>query len=322
MNRKSREGRVLLCCLSLLACAGCATVTGYPDAPKNIVYAGGMGEDLSKAEADALARYHGDTDVKRVGMTPAQYRNSFIYSEMGAIDDSFSSFVKKVRTQRSAFNIASSGTVLTLNGLAATTGGAGTKAALAAASAGILGQKGAVDQELFNAQTLVVLIVRMKAARLAALVPITAGMKQSVAAYPLEAAIVQLHAYRDAGNLLSTLDEISNDAGEKATAAREEVSSVTRDANFRDSRGEAASIETRISKLSDAETLQLVFIMQTHLAARPQAMQEDLKQVNPSASRFHDPTAARSFLYYWLENYGESADEFKQWTDALGTVGG
>ena len=305
----------------LLLASGCATVSGYPDEPKKVNYAGGPAKDLSSAEIDAVRRIHG-TSADRFEMSVTEYRNSFINSELGAIDGSFSSFLQKLRTQRATFNIVTSGVLLSLNGLAATTGTAGTKAALAAASAGILGQKGAVDQEVFHAETLAALIARMKAARLTALVPIKAGLSRDGQIYSLEEALVQLHAYRDAGNLLSTLDEISTDAGAATTTARGQIATVTRDTIYRDSRQQITTLQGRVSKLSDKAALQLVFLMQIHLAERPKDFREDLTAENPSQSRFRDSSVARSFLLYWLEQEGGSAAEINEWTNALMSVGG
>jgi hypothetical protein len=306
---------------ALLLCSSCATLSGFPDDPKSVNYAGGPSKSIGEAEIEAMRRIHG-SNQDRMNMTVLDYRNSFVNSELVAIDDAFTQFLQKVRTQRASFSIITAGAVLSLNGLAATTGTAATKAALAAASAGILGQKGAVDQELFNAETLAVLISRMKAARLAALVPIKAGLTQDEKAYPIEAAFVQLHAYRDAGNLLSTLDEIATDSGVAASAAKTQIAMVTRDAVYRDSRAQIAIIEGRVSKLSDAAAIQLVFLMQRHLAERPQDFQDDLRDENPSQSRFRDATVARAFLQYWLEQEGGSSSEIKEWNDALMAVGG
>ena len=162
----------------------------------------------------------------------------------------------------------------------------------------------------------------MKSARLVALVPIKTGLTHDEQTYSLEEALEQIHAYRDAGNLLSTLDEISIDAGVTASAAKAQIATVTRDAVYRDSRPQVAAIEDRVSKLSNPATLQLVFLMETHLAERPQALQVPLRASNVSQSRFAVAAAARAFLFHWLEDEGGSATEIKQWSDALTTVGG
>jgi hypothetical protein len=311
--------RGILIMLALLT-GGCSTLNGYPDRPAKISVPGGSSKTPEAAEEEALANYHSSDTSKRWGLTKGEYRDAFVRRAIAADDDSFSDFSRKLRSQRAVLNIGSDAAVIAINGVAAVTGGAETKAALAVGSAAILGVRSSIDKEIFDQQALGALVARMKAARLAALVPISAGMAKSDKDYPLEQALIDLRAYADAGSLLSAIDAINSDAGLVAAQATEQIKEITRDTTYRDSRIEVDGLRNRLKALTDDQSLKLLFVMQRYASERSKEFQDDLQQQNPSNSRFRNPKAAHAFLLYWLEQESGKPGELKQWFDSIDLI--
>ena len=75
---------------------------------------------------------------------------------------------------------------LVLSGLGATTGGAATKAALAAASAGVIGAQGVISKDLYYQRTVPALLAQMEANRARATLVILQGIQKSESDYPHE----------------------------------------------------------------------------------------------------------------------------------------
>lgn len=308
--------RLILLIVMLAFLAGGCTSSGNAlmDRPATLKYKGASATPAEE-ELASIRAYHG-TDADRDGMSRQEYRDSIIYRQIAADDDNFGQFVRNLRSEQAGANIATNLAVLTLNGIAAVTGGAQTKATLAVISGGLIGAKGSVDKELFNLEALSAIVSRMKAARLTALVPIKAGLAQSVGDYSLEHALLDLRAYANAGTLSATLTAISNDAGEEAQEATDQIRSFTYDAAHREAQPQRVAIRERIDRLTNPQAVLLVGLMQQHLGERPADRQEAISSMDPASARFRDGQVARDLLVYWLLKEG-SPDEMQEWADAL-----
>ena len=109
--------------------------------------------------------------------------------------------------------------VLTLAGLGATTGDAATKAALAAASAGVVGAQGAISKDLYYQRTLTALLAQMEANRDKVKLNILNGLSQTDAQYSLYHADLDLDALQRASGLPDAIGGITEQAAaQKATA--------------------------------------------------------------------------------------------------------
>ena len=110
-------------------------------------------------------------------------------------------------------NIGADWAVLGLNAVASVVGGAGTKAALAATSGGIVGAKGSVDKNLFYEKTMSVLLAEMRASRRAVMVRIRKGLTLSTRDYALTAALADISEYFSSGSIPGATAAVSANTG-------------------------------------------------------------------------------------------------------------
>ncbi len=140
-------------------------------------------------------------------------RNEIILARVHAYDIVFADFEKRLYGDGNGVTLGGDLVALVLTGLTATVGSAGTKAALGAAATGVIGAKSAIDKDLYYQKTVPALLAQMEADRLKALAPITTGMKQSDADYPLLEAYIDLDAYNNAGSIPAAINAVNKDAG-------------------------------------------------------------------------------------------------------------
>jgi hypothetical protein len=310
---------ILLILLPAFLVGGCASgANALMDRPATLKYRDPPTRSAAETELAAIQAYHGDAS-QRQGMSQREYRDSIIYRQLAADDDDFGQFVRNLRSDKAKGNIATDIAVLALNGISAVTGGAQTKATLAVISGGLIGAKGSIDKELFNLEALSAIVSRMKAARLKALVPIKTGLNQDTTDYSLEQALFDLRGYANAGTLSGALSAITNDAGEEAEDAAEDIRTLTRTADFRDAQPQKDTLRPRVKALSNDQTLALAFVMQSHLAERSDSLQRLVNSVSLQERRLQTPASARHFLLFWLQNE-EGAGQLQQWADALDDV--
>jgi len=201
-------------CLSLLS--GCAAMSGYPTDPQN------SGTLKDSGVLDALRTKYFDTEIDncyRAGNCPTlnltgkqAIRDDVVLNRMRVYDMEFSLFTRDLSSTNNSISIGTDLTALALNGLGATTGNAATKAALAAASGGVIAANGAVDKDLFYQKTIPALISEMQADRLAAETTILQALKNSDADYPLQRAELDLDTLNDAGSLNSAIANITQNS--------------------------------------------------------------------------------------------------------------
>jgi hypothetical protein len=143
---------------------------------------------------------------------------------MNAYESSYSDFKRRLNGDANTLNLAVDLSVLGLAGVAATTGSIATATALAAASAGIIGAKGAINTDLYFQRTLPAMLAQMDASRARAKVPIVTGLRRSNAAYPLAVALIDLDALRDAGGIPTAIAGLTQQAEAGKAAAELELS--------------------------------------------------------------------------------------------------
>jgi hypothetical protein len=207
------RGRIAVYVLATLLLHGCASFTGYPDDPVP-----------PKSDLPALVGYFDPQRIVEYNsafdpQTRRRLRDAIVWGRIASYDIMFRQFRRKLTAEANGTNIGSDLTILILNGVGATTGTAATKAALAAASAGIVGAKGTISKTLFYEKTLPGLFSQMDASRTKILARILQGLSNDDSAYPLPLALIDLSAYADAGSIPGAIAGVTEQAAlEKAKA--------------------------------------------------------------------------------------------------------
>lgn len=199
----------------LVACA--ASIEGYPDRSLDV-------EQELKAlaplyDTNKISEYNKETDTqKKRGL-----RNDYVYARMSAIDLQFGKFEQAIFREGVGSGILTDWIELALGGAGAVFSG-GTSQALSAASAGVVGAKGAFDKQAYFSNTITTLLAAMVANRKTVEVKIRQRLAQSVADYPLAAALSDLEEYYVAGTIPGALTGIAEESGAKAKKAEEILS--------------------------------------------------------------------------------------------------
>src|ERR1700733_8763214 len=131
---RSLKQIALLMCACVPLIAGCASIQGYPADP-----------EATNSTLKSLSPYFdGTQETKYDGLglntdARTQKRNEIVSGLMRAYDIEFSKFERQLYGSSNTISVGSDLLGLALGGLAATVGRAATKAALGAASTGVLG---------------------------------------------------------------------------------------------------------------------------------------------------------------------------------------
>ncbi len=205
--------------IGILLLCGCASFRG---APEPTTAADAVDPAVCPSNADVLAFYRAD-DVARGGLTPVQFRDFKISACIAAIDSKYVAFLKELRRQRIGAALGGDLAVLTLNGIAAVAS-EGTSNALAAASAGVVGSKAAVDKDLYFDQTLPALESTMAANRADVLARIRT--QQSTDKYTLAEARSDVLAYQEAGNIDSAIKGLNASAAKTEAKATDNLTRI------------------------------------------------------------------------------------------------
>jgi hypothetical protein len=201
----------------ILGSAGCASFDGFQRHP-----------EASSAPIDSRrALYYGlnadDDYYKAVAAARQPIRDKLVYGKMQVLEDDFQDFEQSLNSAGNYISVGGDLTALALSAAAAVTGTAATKSALAAASGGIVGAQGAINKDIYYQKTLPALIAQMQANRAKVVLKITQNLKQSDTAYPLSAAELDLQALREAGGLLSAVNDISQQATTQKNSSNAEI---------------------------------------------------------------------------------------------------
>jgi len=311
---KKLEPRQLLLSICMLFLGGCASIDGFPDPVIK------PSDDLAQAQQyfspGVLAEY-----VKQSGEAARRaYRDQIVYGRLHAYDIQYQVFLRALSRESGGTGMAGDLASLALNGLGATVGDAATKAALSAASAGVIGAQGAVSKDLFYQKTLPAVVAQMEAQRTQVRAIVEKGLSTADADYSLPQAIVDLDLYQIAGSLPGALNGIVQDAGTKTATAEADIR-LSRDKTFATSLPEAVAIGNQIAALTDTQALALAKAMDPFLKTRPQGVQDFVNGIDPTGKRLKDGATAKTVLRQWsILDQRDSASQ-KQWTDAIATAG-
>ena len=211
--------RVVFITVGLAALTSCAVVDGYEKPP----------EAASVVEARRTTYYgaHADDTYYAASSTDRQtIRDELVYGKMQVLEDDFLSFERALNSAGNYVSLGSDLTVLVLNGIGATAGGAATKSALAAASAGVVGAQGVVNKDLYYQKTLAALISQMQANREKARLIIIQNLRQANSAYPLNSAEIDLKKLQEAGSLLNAVNNISQQATTQKNGSDAQIQAI------------------------------------------------------------------------------------------------
>jgi hypothetical protein len=147
-------------------------------------------------------------------------------ARLRATDLNYYGFLRVLFAQHNVTSLGADLTILGLNAAGAVVAGSAAKAALAAASAGIVGAKTEIDTDLFYQKTLPALVVQMDAQRKSVLVNILRGLSQSPENYDLQQGLSDVDSYYVAGTIPGAISGIITDAGGKSQKADAEIDSL------------------------------------------------------------------------------------------------
>jgi hypothetical protein len=217
-----RRGRRAVCALmALMVLGGCTTIR-RGGAPEPSFDANEDLQQLAKefAPAGNITAFYdkgkdatGQVDPSKAATK--EDRDKIITGRLTLMNIRYIQFIRELTSDQQLLNTATDMLVLGLNIAGTAVGGAGAKTLMAAIAAGVTGSKQIVDKNYFYEKTIPALVAQMNAERKTALIPIIAGVQQSLSDYPLAQAITDLHNYYHAGTLIGAINAIQADAGAK-----------------------------------------------------------------------------------------------------------
>jgi hypothetical protein len=212
----------MLAASSLLA--ACQAIEGYPKAYQDA-------DEVIKADGPYLLAGVRDianaaSDQGRAGLSQQQYRDSVVYRRIEVINIHYYDFEAILSSAYDGLNTGADLAALVLNGFGATTGSAATKAALAAASSGVLGAKTTINTDIFYQKTLPALIAQMRAQRQKIYAQIRTGLTKSYADYSIDQALDDVNSFYIAGTLPGAIMELTVQAGATLDAANKAIDAL------------------------------------------------------------------------------------------------
>ncbi len=212
---------VIILILLQILFAGCsAAIRGYPEPPR-VSTAQHPDPDYLLGR-DALNKYHNETDP----VNKKILRNEIIDARMEEIDKKFGEFEMALHKQGVGYGIGTDWILLAIAGATATIGSKGTKAALGAVTTGIVGAKASFDKNALFDKALPSIITQMVAQRETMRAVIRKSQEYPVETYSIYSALSDLRRFNRAGSIPGAIQSISEDAGQKATTARQELKDI------------------------------------------------------------------------------------------------
>ena len=181
--------------------AGCVTISSGPTRIFD-----------SSAEIPSLMAYASVPD----NHTDKQSRNTFIAARMYAIDLEYSTYFERLLKERQLGSSALDATLLGLTAATTIVHGDAAKTALGAVSTAFAGARTDIDQDIYMAQTLQILMNTMEAQRLAIRNRLDANMKLDATDYTAWRALTDLDDYYRAGTLAGALQYLASTTGQNA----------------------------------------------------------------------------------------------------------
>jgi hypothetical protein len=294
--------------------AGCAPLQGYPVDPENT--------DMTLSR---LGDYFDGTQeqiyLKLSEPQRTLKRNEIILARMRAYDIEFADFERRLYGEGNAVSVGSDLIGLVLGGLIATTGNSTTKAALGAASAGIIGANTAINKDLYYQKTIPALLAQMEADRLNAILPIAAGMRLSDANYPLMQAYIDLDSYKNAGSIPDAINAVNKNAGNAKDQAQHNIT-IQRTSAYIAEFPNVVTVEAKLKTLTtDDQFVKLAKAMQPYLASRPPEIQQIVKTIDPRSLRLTgNAEEARQVIKAWIGEEEMTPANQQQWLDAISSA--
>ncbi len=290
--------------------AGCAPIVGFPNDPAaNSRLSAYYGPD-SEAAYDAAA---GNPEARRAA------RDAIVRRRLHGYDTEYSDFKRALASQGNIASVGGGLAILTLSGIAATTGHVATAGAMAASTAGIVGAQGLINKELYFQKTLPALVAQMDASRDRVIASILTGLGRPDADYSLVHANMDLAKLKDAGSIegaIATINEEANTAKAKA----EDAITTARDATYVMTQVQRHSVQQQLKKLSGPDVVRLANRLLAEFRQRPEAVRRDAQVYLPTPGPTfaeNQTTRARQFLAFWIEAEVMSPDRLDYWTKAL-----
>ncbi len=250
-----------------------------------------------------------------------QKRNEIILARMRGYDIEFVDFERQLYGQSNTVTIGSDIVGLILGGLTATTGNATTKAALGAASIGVLGANTAINKDLYYQKTIPALLAQMEANRLKAKLPILQGLAQPESKYSLMLAYIDLDSYKSAGSIPGAISSVTQDAANAKDKAENSVITFMRTSTDILQFPNIQAVEVQLKILtSDQQFIDLAKTMEPNLATRPAEIQRLVKTIDPSNARLIDARKAKQVIKAWIAEENMTPANKKQWIDAITSV--
>jgi hypothetical protein len=302
---------VALAVFAALAGGGCSALNGFPP-------------DVADPDAELQTlhdSYFKSTligDYKAInGATQRRtFRDEAVYGRMRAYDITFLAFMKSLSRESGGAVLGGDVLALTLSSLGATVGNAGTKAALATASGGVIGLKGDVSKELFYEKTMPAIIAQMQAQRAKVRAVIETGLVRSDDEYSLPKALIDLNLYEEAGSLPGAISGIVQNAGTETVKADHDVAQI-RGADFVARLENFAALRDRVAALSDSEAIAVAKTMQAQAATRTDQTKAMTTEKYQEGKVLTDGKEARRFLMRWVITDDRTPETQRQWTDAI-----
>lgn len=303
-------GRAWMLATGMLA--GCAPIVGFPNDP---------------ATSSALSVYYGPQSEAEYDKTVGDdartaVRDRIVRYRLHGYDLEYSDFKRALASQGNVASVGGGLAILTLSGIAATTGHVATAGAMAASTAGIVGAQGLINKELYFQKTLPALVAQMDASRDKVIARILDGLATKDSVYPLVRANVDLARLKDAGSIEGAIGTISEKASEAKAEAAKAVT-IVRDPTYVMTRTGRQTILQRITSLDGADVVKLANKVLPDLAVQTQAVRTTAQRYKPEdGAGFTEAQVARArlFLNFWVDGETMSPDRLDYWARALNSI--
>jgi hypothetical protein len=213
----------VVCTLALVSgiLSGCNTIRGFPNPPKTVDVA--MPEPDWELGPQAIKAYNNapNPDAQKT------FRNEIIDARLAALDRAFGDYERAIYQEDVKAGLGTDFALLALTAGTTVVGAASTKTALGAASVAVAGGAASFDKRTLFDKTLPALLAQMVAGRETIRAQIAANKKLATADYSWSAADSDLQRFAFAGSLVGAIAGVTQDAGQKAAAAKQLVQDVT-----------------------------------------------------------------------------------------------
>ena len=217
--------------------------------------------------------YSGDVTAYRTAMNAKDYararvlRDQIVYRTLADIESTYGRFEVRLTTSRATESVLADTAELGITAATAVVGASDVKDILAASLSGFQGTQLSIDKNFFREKTTESLISQMRADRknLEAQIVLRLGTedvipttdpttKANIAAYPLDAAWIDVTQYYYAGTVPSALVSIATATGNNATAAADKLSKAVQSLTPTTAAQalQSVSLRTVYQKLSEA----------------------------------------------------------------------